>query len=109
MRGKKKEKKEKVAVQGDRSFSTGFLRFDNNYALAENIKTMPEKDITIEMWAKTAEYKGYGEDRGQLHHTLLTYSAHAGVDSGAGVDSDGSEGEGPLLLFEGQVPVVSCD
>eukprot|EP00884_Botryococcus_braunii_P003507 jgi/Botrbrau1/13157/Bobra.0187s0105.1 len=85
-----------IIAQGDQSFSTGFLRFDNNYALAENVKAMPEKDISIEMWAKTAEYTGYGEDKGQLHQTILTYSTHGASDS----ETDPSPEDASLKLFQ---------
>ena len=52
--------------------------FENNYALNPEIEGMPDKDLTVEFWAKTPAY-----DNNALGHNpladLLTYATHIPV------------------------------
>lgn len=50
------------------------LSFQNNYALNEEVGDMPERDLTVEMWARTPAYKATTE-RVQ-HSELLSYATH---------------------------------
>ena len=50
------------------------LSFQNNYALNEEVGDMPERDLTVEMWARTPAYKATPE-RVQ-HSELLSYATH---------------------------------
>lgn len=41
------------ALQESHSLDTTALSFRNNYALAQDFKGMPDRDISVEFWART--------------------------------------------------------
>ncbi|KAL4422517.1 hypothetical protein ABPG75_008714 [Micractinium tetrahymenae] len=42
--------------QGDKRMETGALTFRNNYAMQQAYEGMPDRDITVEFWARTPAY-----------------------------------------------------
>ncbi|KAL3133740.1 hypothetical protein ABBQ32_008228 [Trebouxia sp. C0010 RCD-2024] len=60
--------------QGRQTYDTGMLSFSNNYALNEAVGGMPEKDLTVEMWARTPAYKRTAA--GLQPSELLSYATH---------------------------------
>lgn len=61
-------------MQGGQTYETGMLSFSNNYALNEEVRDMPERDLTVEMWARTPAFKRTAE-RIQSSE-LLSYATH---------------------------------
>ena len=61
-------------MQGGQTYETGMLSFSNNYALNEAVEGMPERDLTVEMWARTPAYKR--TTAGLQPSELLSYATH---------------------------------
>ena len=62
-------------MQGGKTYETGILSFSNNYALNEAVGGMPEKDVTVELWARTPAYKKTAA--GIQPSELLSYATRA--------------------------------
>lgn len=51
---------EAVIVKDEKKLLTGGLKFKNNYAMNPGFNGMPQKDITIEFWARSGQITGSG-------------------------------------------------
>ena len=61
-------------AQDGKQLSTGSLNFANNYAFNPAMVNMPEKDFTVEFWARTP---AYNEDTTtNSFTTLFSYATH---------------------------------
>ena len=52
--------------------SAGVASFKNNFAMNQNFRGMPEKDITVEFWAKTA---AVGIDQADTYSDFLSFAS----------------------------------
>ena len=59
-------------AQGARSLSTSAVEFEDNYALNEQAKGMPTKDITVAFWARTPKVNS--SQPLQKYTTFLNYA-----------------------------------
>lgn len=61
--------------QDGKQLSTGSLSFANNYAFNPEMINMPERDFTVEFWARTPAYDG-DKSTTNSFTSLFSYATH---------------------------------